>query len=181
MSIAEVTELAQQLAKHQVRLVFAESCTAGLVPALLAAVPGVSKYLCGSMVTYRAECKRDWLGIEPELIEQYSAVSPAVSRQMATAILQRTPKADYGAAVTGHLGPDAPPTLDGRVFIAVAARQGGRIELLDEADLQLIAAERTARQLEAARLVMQTLTRIIESGSPGVENELPGITDESNR
>ena len=123
MPIAEATELAQRLARHQVRLVFAESCTAGLLPALLAAVPGISDYLCGSMVTYRAECKRDWLGVGSELIQQHSAVSPAVTRQMATAVLQRTPIADYSAAVTGHLGPDAPPRLDGRIFIAVAGRR----------------------------------------------------------
>jgi PncC family amidohydrolase len=146
-------------------LVLAESCTAGLVPALLASVPGISDYLCGSMVAYRAECKRDWLGIDPDEIEQHSAVSPAVSRQLATTVLQRTPIADYSAAVTGHLGPDAPPALDGRIFIAVARRHDGRVELHDEADFQLVAAERTARQLEAAQLVLRTLIKTVSADS----------------
>ncbi len=105
---SEATELAGCLAQHQVRVVFAESCTAGLASALLASVPGISQFLCGSLVTYRAECKQDWLGISDEILQRHSAVSPIVSQQMALAALQRTSAADYGAAVTGHLGPEVP-------------------------------------------------------------------------
>ena len=97
----------------------------------------------------------------PELIEQHSAVSPAVSRQMAIAVLRRTPTAHYAAAITGHLGPGAPISLDGRIFMAVAARDRGSIEVLEEAPVRLTAENRTARQLEAARSMIQMLTRVI--------------------
>jgi PncC family amidohydrolase len=157
----EVTELAEKLAHHHVRVVFAESCTAGLVSALLAAVPGVSEFLCGSLVTYRAECKQRWLGISADLIDRYSTVGPNVSRQMSVAALQQTPTADYSGAITGHLGPDAPPAQDGRVYIAIAARRSGCIEVLQEADPQLIASDRIARQHEAARLVLRMLADVV--------------------
>ncbi len=134
-----------------------------MVSALLAAVPGISDYLCGSMVAYRAECKQDWLGIPSHVIQQYSTVDPRVSQQMATAVLQRTPTADYSAAVTGHLGPDAPRSLDGRIYVAVAKRVDRNIQLCDEADYQLVATDRTARQFEASCLVLQTLARALGS------------------
>ena len=159
----EVSKLADQLARYNLRVVFAESCTAGLVSALLAAVPGMSQYLCGSLVTYRVECKQRWLGIPGDLIELYSTVGPAMSRRMAVAALERTPTADYSGAITGHLGPDAPPDLDGRVYVAIAGRQPGGVGILREADPQLIAAQRTARQDEAARLVLQTMAAVIEA------------------
>lgn len=159
----EVEELAEKLARYHVRVVFAESCTAGLVSAMLAAVPGISQFLCGSLVTYRAECKQRWLGIPADVIESYSTVGPAISRRMAVAALERTPTADYSGAITGYLGPDAPPDLDGRVFVAIAGRNSGAMEVLREADPQLIAAERTARQDEAARLVLQTMAAVVEA------------------
>lgn len=158
---AEAIELAGWLKSLAVRVVFAESCTAGLVAARLAAVPGISDHLCGSMVTYRAECKQDWLGIARQTIEQHSTVHPLITRQMAIGVLERTATADYSAAVTGHLGPDAPPALDGRIYIAIARRIDGGIVLCHEADFQLVAATRTARQDEAARLVLQTLAHSV--------------------
>lgn len=42
---------------------------------------------------------------------------------MATGALEATPHADIAAAVTGHLGPGAPPEQDGLVFVAFAARE----------------------------------------------------------
>jgi nicotinamide mononucleotide (NMN) deamidase PncC len=41
---------------------------------------------------------------------------------MARKVLARTPEADIAASVTGHLGPNAPPALDGLVFIGIAIR-----------------------------------------------------------
>ena len=62
MMDVQATRLFDMLRDREVRVVFAESCTAGMVSATLAAVPGISDYLCGSMVTYRPEIKENWLG-----------------------------------------------------------------------------------------------------------------------
>ena len=48
------------------RIVFAESCTGGLVAATLA-IPGISDSLCGSAVVYRLDTKTRWLGIPGDL------------------------------------------------------------------------------------------------------------------
>ena len=128
--VHEAESLARRLAKRDVRVVFAESCTAGLVAALLARVPGVSEYLCGLAVTYRSRTKHDWLAVPQSDLDQYTAVSEPVARAMASAVLERTQEADFSAAVTGHLGPDAPKELDGVVYVAVARRTGEAIEIL---------------------------------------------------
>src|SRR5688572_6217587 len=113
---AEVARLLQSTGR---RLVLAESCTGGLVAATLARVPGISEHLCGSAVVYRAATKSAWLGIDPRLLHDpaIGPVSAEVTRELALAVLEQTPEADLSAGVTGHLGPDAPPALDGVVYI----------------------------------------------------------------
>jgi hypothetical protein len=62
--------LAQALAAREMRLVTAESCTAGLLAACVAAAPGSSSVLEGSFVTYRPSMKTDALGVREALIER---------------------------------------------------------------------------------------------------------------
>ncbi|MFQ5732059.1 MAG: CinA family protein [Planctomycetaceae bacterium] len=114
--------VAALLERTQTRIVFAESCTGGLVSATLTRVPGVSAWHCGSAVVYQSETKHRWLGISRDLLEGPGPVSPEVAGQMATRVLADTPHADVAAAVTGHLGPNAPEGLDGLVYLAVAVR-----------------------------------------------------------
>lgn len=116
--------LSDSLSSHRRRVVFAESCTAGLVSATLARIPGVSEWHCGSAVTYRNASKHLWLGVPVELLEPPGPgpVSEPVAIAMAEGVLARTPEAEVSASVTGHLGPGAEPELDGVVWIAVALR-----------------------------------------------------------
>jgi PncC family amidohydrolase len=104
------------------KVVFAESCTGGLVSGALTAVPGISNYHCGGVVVYRNETKQAYLGIPADVLRRPGAVSEKVARLIAAAVLVKTPEADIGVSVTGHLGPHAPPALDGRVFVGLAAR-----------------------------------------------------------
>ncbi len=62
------------LERHHDRIVCAESCTAGLVSATLAAIPGASKFLCGSAVVYRNATKTNWLHVPAELLDDRLAV-----------------------------------------------------------------------------------------------------------
>jgi len=114
-----------QLRARKVRLVLAESCTGGLAAALLARIPGVSEFLCGSAVVYQVETKARWLRVSRRLLRDPGPVSCEVATAMATGALQATPHADIAAAVTGHLGPGAPPEQDGLVFVAFASRGSG--------------------------------------------------------
>lgn len=162
----QITALARQVARllagRELRVVFAESCTAGLVSATLAGIPGISRWHCGSAVTYREDTKIRWLHVRAADIRRESAVSEPVVRQMARGVLQTTPEADISAAVTGHLGPDAPPDLDGVIYVAVASRRGTQSRVLQTQRIQLSSSTRFQRQREAAVQVFQHLIDSIE-------------------
>lgn len=113
------------LQQRAMRLVLAESCTAGRVAATLALLPGISQWLCGSFVVYRSSSKRDWLQVSAELLAdpQIGPVSAQASRALAAAALAHTPEADVAIAVTGDVGPGAPPATDGHIFLACATRK----------------------------------------------------------
>jgi PncC family amidohydrolase len=158
-------ELADALAQARTRIVFAESCTAGLVAASLAGVPGISAWLCGSAVTYQEKTKSDWLGVTPADLETFTAVSEQVTASMAIGVLAKTTAADLAVAVTGHLGPGAPQSLDGVIFIAAAHRRvpGTRVPAGTDKPGQSIARwrfelasnSRVDRQVEATSRVLQ--------------------------
>jgi len=116
------------------QLVLAESCTAGMVASALAHWPGISKWLCGSMVVYQSATKETWLGINQAYLEDpaIGPVSREVTDELSQSVLARTPQATLAAAVTGHLGPGAPPELDGVIFIALSRRS----EMVGETDSQ---------------------------------------------
>lgn len=141
------------------RVVFAESCTAGLVAAALASVPGISQCLCGSLVTYREASKAAWLGVDAKLIAEFTAVSREVTAAMARGALERTAEADWSAAVTGHLGPAAPRETDGSIHVAIGRRMQGTAgtKLVLEFTEQLTSGARVGRQQQAAQRVLRAL------------------------
>lgn len=149
-------ELAGHLLQTDTKVVFAESCTAGLISAGLAEVPGISAVLCGSAVTYRNDSKLRWLAVSPEDLARFTAVSEAVTRQMAEGVLRETPEADVAAAVTGHLGPDAPAGQDGKLFVSVLFRRQSPEQALTSR-FALEQRSRIARQREAAMLAVNFL------------------------
>lgn len=154
--------LAEVLRVHQRRVVFAESCTAGLIAATLGSVAGISEFLCGSMVVYRGRTKVDWLGVEHGVIEEHSAVSSAVAEAMAIGVLRRTEEADFAASITGHLGPGAPAAQDGLIYIGFASRPAdGKIQMGQVVEYRLRNRTRDARRFESVEMVINELARYI--------------------
>ncbi len=121
---AMLTRVRDRLQVRGDRLVLAESCTAGLVAAELGLIPGISEFLCGSMVVYRTQTKASWLGISPEDLADpaIGPVSATVTMALAEAILVKTPEATISAAITGHLGPGSPLEMDGQLFFSFRRR-----------------------------------------------------------
>jgi nicotinamide-nucleotide amidase len=108
-------------------LATAESCTGGLVAALLTAVPGSSVAVERGYVTYSNAAKAEAIGVDPTLIETHGAVSEAVARAMAEGA-RTASRADVAVAITGIAGPgggsaDKPVGL---VHLAVASAEGTR-------------------------------------------------------
>lgn len=155
--------LAEHLAAARQRIVFAESCTAGLVAATLAQVPGISDWLCGSAVTYRAQIKIEWLDVSAHDLDRLSAVSEEVARQMASGVLARTVEADLALSVTGYMGPNAPAGLGGLVFIGAARRQADSIVAEPVQRTMLTQHDRVPRQHEATARVLQRADELLQA------------------
>jgi nicotinamide-nucleotide amidase len=92
------------LRSRKLRLAAAESCTGGLITALLTEIAGSSDVVERGFVTYSNEAKRELLGVPAELIDRYGAVSEEVARAMAEGALARS-RAHIAVSVTGVAGP----------------------------------------------------------------------------
>jgi len=125
--IAAALETGRLLTTLELKLVLAESCTGGMAAAALTGVPGASNWFCGSVVVYRTGTKRAWLRVDPPAFDppEPDSVGPQTSHALARSAGEVTPEADIAAAITGHLGPNAPADLDGQAFIRIAATRPG--------------------------------------------------------
>lgn len=84
-------------------LALAESCTGGMIASLLVDVPGASRVLIEGTVAYANEAKIRRLGVSPQLLKRYGAVSSEVAMTMARQCQQHA-HSTYGLAVTGIAG-----------------------------------------------------------------------------
>lgn len=155
------------LVESQQRIVFAESCTAGLIAASMGRFPGISQYLAGSAVVYQLETKSGWLKVDEDTLTDPGPVSRVVSEQMAAGVLAVTDHAEVAAAITGHLGPEAPPELDGVAWTTVAVRNGDKLAL-QSLKLQLdvpvgtcSADTRGIRQILAVQQVVEFCIKVV--------------------
>jgi nicotinamide-nucleotide amidase len=123
--VEEATKLLDLCRKSGLKLVTAESCTGGLIAAILTEVPGSSDVVERGFVTYSNAAKTEMLGVPAALIEKHGAVSEEVARAMAEGALGAS-QADIAVSVTGVAGPgggtEAKPV--GLVHFG-AARKGG--------------------------------------------------------
>jgi nicotinamide-nucleotide amidase len=123
----------------------AESCTGGKIASLITSVPGSSAWFKGSVVAYDNSIKTGLLGVDPEIINRYGAVSEETATAMAEGI-RRLTGTDFAIAVTGVAGPagGTPEKPVGTVWIAIVSERGIITEKQRFADDRLINISRSA-------------------------------------
>lgn len=116
-------ELARVFTETGLTFALAESCTGGLLAALVTDVPGSSAYFIGGVVAYSNSAKEKLLGVSAALLAEHGAVSAEVAEAMAEGARSRF-GTDLAASVTGIAGPDADGTTKpvGLTHVAVATR-----------------------------------------------------------
>jgi nicotinamide-nucleotide amidase len=115
------------LAARGLHIAAAESCTGGLITSRLTDVPGSSRYVDQSVITYSNEAKTELLGVPTELLKAHGAVSEPVALAMADGIRVRA-DVDVGVGVTGIAGPTGgtPEKPVGMVVVAVVTASDRR-------------------------------------------------------
>lgn len=99
------SDLQELMLEKGLTLSLAESCTGGMISSSITDRPGSSAYFIGSAITYSNQSKISILGVRPETISEFGAVSRETSVEMALGV-SRIFDADISASVTGIAGPD---------------------------------------------------------------------------
>jgi nicotinamide-nucleotide amidase len=139
-------------------LATAESCTGGMLAALLTDIEGAGHGFDRGFVTYSKEAKAELLGIDRELLDRNEAVSEPVARAMAEGALERS-SADVALAVTGFAGPAGDGCEAGLVHFALARRDGPtrhRVERFGKAG-------RGPARLKAMRAMLDMLEELLDA------------------
>lgn len=102
-----------------------ESCTGGMLGAMLTGVPGSSRVYLGGLVTYANQVKESLAGVRPETLVTHGAVSSNTAAQMALGGLEAI-GSSHALSITGIAGPDGgtPDKPVGTVHIGLAIRCG---------------------------------------------------------
>ena len=98
--------LINRLKKQNKRIAVAESCTGGLVAKRITDIAGASSVFGCGVVSYTNEMKIKLLGVKPETLAEFGAVSENTACEMADGVRVLS-SADIAVSVTGLAGPDS--------------------------------------------------------------------------
>lgn len=140
-------------------LATAESCTGGLLAALLTDIPRCSHAFERGFVVYSETAKCELLRVDPVRLEREGAVSRAIAIDMAWGTLARS-RADVALAITGFAGPAGPDDEEGLVHLACARRSTP----VDHREEHFGAIGRAGVRRAAIDVALAMLARAIEPG-----------------
>ena len=144
------------LERNKLVLATAESCTAGLIAARLAEVPGAGSVMECGYVVYAIEAKREMLGVSFDTIDRYGLTSEEVAREMALGALESC-GADVTLANTGLA--EGGGELGGTICFACALLLEGQPQVLSET--VKFPGERNQVREQAARYALLSLERYL--------------------
>ena len=117
--------LIKELIKRKESLVFAESCTGGLLSSSITSIPGSSQVFKGSIISYSNNLKQSLLNVPENLIKKFGAVSEEVAETMAINAKEKL-NSDWCIAISGIAGPSGGNKEKpvGLVYISIAGPNG---------------------------------------------------------
>ncbi|WP_424943178.1 CinA family protein [Aliiroseovarius crassostreae] len=128
MRVADLLDLCRA---KGLKIATAESCTGGMVGAWITAVPGSSDVYDRGFITYSNAAKTEMLGVSPETLHAFGAVSEEVAREMAAGALQNA-QADIAVSITGIAGPGGSEHKpEGRVCFGIATTDDTHSETIE--------------------------------------------------
>lgn len=157
------------LRERKLRISLAESCTGGLLAALLTSISGASSVFEYGWVCYSAAAKQSELSVDAALIAVYGVVSEEVAAAMAAGALARA-HADIALSVTGNAGPSAEKgeAPVGRVYLGLSCsgNLSSQERQCSSLCLDFPNSERNALRLLVCEAALQLLIGKLECTSP---------------
>jgi len=121
-----------RLRRRKLTVAAAESCTGGLLAAVLTAHGGSSEFFKGGAVVYSNEAKTILADVAPDLIHGHGAVSSVVAGALARGARARL-GAKIGLGITGIAGPGGatPGKKVGLTYVAVDSDEYSAVKKYD--------------------------------------------------
>ena len=165
--LAAAAALLAKCRARKIMIATAESCTGGLISALLTEIPGSSDVVERGFITYSNGAKCDLLGVPATLIGRYGAVSAEVAVAMVSGALKAS-TADLAVSVTGVAGPGGSQSKPAGLVHLAAQRRGENpfVHVLNLGDIGR-SAVRLATVREALKLLDQALDSAGGASVPG--------------
>ena len=144
-------EVSQILWEIEKTVATAESCTGGRIAESLISIPGASKYFKGGVVCYVDEIKERLLGVDPQVLEEQTAVCEEVARQLVVGACKAM-NTDFAISATGFAGPTG-GTKDipvGTIWLACGTPEKQVVQKVEEdhgRDINLAIATNKAMQM----------------------------------
>lgn len=117
-------DVGKELFEKKLTLALAESCSGGLIAHRITQVPGASRFFVGGIVAYSNDLKIQILGVNPDVINKYGAVSKETALEMAHGMCHIS-GAEISCSVTGITGPEGGTKEKpvGTVYIAIVSHR----------------------------------------------------------
>ena len=155
--LTELAPLAGLLLTRGETLGTAESCTGGLIAALITSLPGSSAWFKGGITAYANEIKTALLGVPEDVLATHGAVSEATALAMAQGAIKNL-RVSHSLAVTGIAGPDggSPDKPVGTVWLAWCVQ--GQVH----SRVHHFPGDRAAVRAQTTTLALQHLVTILQ-------------------
>lgn len=147
----------QYLCERDLRVATAESVTAGLIASLLADISGCGQALEGGYIVYSKEAKRNYLGVDPLVMEKFGLTSEPVARELVTGLASRS-GANFYISVTGTAESD--DALNGVVCFGYGCKFNSHLRIITET--QRFDGDRNEVRAAAANYAIQNIPRVYE-------------------
>lgn len=151
-----IESIAHFMHTHKLCLATAESCTAGLIAATLADIPGAGALLDCAYVVYSEESKKHCVGVKEKTLRDFNLTSEEIAREMATGALKNS-RANLAIANTGVTDDTDPAIPAGTQCFAWAFKTPGNETTKIYSETQRFSGERNQIRHAAAQ---HALTRI---------------------
>ncbi|QEK91961.1 CinA family protein [Achromobacter insolitus] len=152
-----IERIAGYMHEHALTLVTAESCTAGLIAATLADVPGAGSLLDCAFVVYSPEAKMRCLGISSATLARHNLTSEPVAREMALGASRKSPAlvAISNTGVTDDIDDDIPAGTQCFAWVFKTGHADAAPAVYSET--RRFSGSRNAMRLASARYALQRL------------------------
>ncbi len=143
--------LFELLIEKNIKLTTAESCTGGLLAAIITHKSGATQIFDRGFVTYSNKAKSDMLDVPEDMLDTYGAVSNQVAEAMASGALKNS-EAGLAVSITGIAGPNGGSKEKpvGKVFFGYALKGGsvGSLEQQFKGNREEIQAKATVKAIK---------------------------------